>query len=190
MKSLRTSLSSLFVVLSLVPACSKDVVDTDTDAGIGGGSSGNGTDTGGSSGNAGTGTDTGGSAPDDDAGVATDSLAISGTYDSDYGTVVTITDDAYSEDGEFGYENEVTTFDNDEQYLVTFDAAATAGTQYSKVLWVQKDGKVYVCTALFFLPSVEEASAEDDADREDLDMGCGGFPWTVLTPSSGDPDAG
>ena len=56
-----------------------------------------------------------------------------------------------------------------------------AACYWSKFNWIEGDDVIYMCQAPF--DGASECAAEDDsaADREDLDTGCNGFGWSILT---------
>ena len=122
---------------------------------------------------------------------AEQALAIVGSYQDNYGSQVTITEDTYSEQGD-GYEleYEIVSFDNDAQFFVVRDTSAEEGAQYLKYVWVDEQGDIYNCVAIFGAESEAAASEPDEADRSDLEMGCSGFAWSLWTPAGDGKDAG
>jgi hypothetical protein len=83
---------------------------------------------------------------------------------------------------------DVVAFDNTARWAVTQNAwdAEYAPSAYNKLVWTApvQDGGLHYCTVTFGEPG--QALARDTtktADEGDLDgEGCGGFPWTKLTP--------
>jgi len=119
-------------------------------------------------------------------------LAVAGSYVTDFGSTVTITDDSFNETGvDYEIDYEIVDFDNAGMYFITRDADAEEGMQYSKYVWVEDDGVLYNCVALFGQETPEDAAGEDDADPTDLEMGCGTFAWTRWDADDGSSaDAG
>lgn len=61
---------------------------------------------------------------------------------------------------------------------------AGCGTGFNRVVWIEPTNDSFAyCTTVFGLTSVEAAwsAPETNIDREDLETGCGGFPWSTLT---------
>ena len=54
---------------------------------------------------------------------------------------------------------------------------------YNKFDWHWEGDALYYCTAVYDAASAEEAMAAPDADPGDLITGCGGFPWSALSPA-------
>jgi hypothetical protein len=125
------------------------------------------------------------SAADSGAAPAPATLSIAGTYLDEYGTTHTIDEAAWTTQYA-GYPASVfhvSQFDDDGQWLVAQNDPANG---YNPDLWSRfdwltgADGHLYYCQSAFAAPT--EQAAVDTPRDEDLDVGCGGFPWTDLTP--------
>lgn len=158
-----------------------------------------GTDTGTPS-DTGMATDTG--TPSDTAPVTTD-LEIAGAYVSDFGEQIVITNASWVSESEWGSSSyTITQYDNEDDYLVAQNAP---DDMFNPSLWSRFEwavqGDLYYCQTLYAATSEAEAAAPGNlADKADIEAGCAGFPWTLLTPAeefdagpaddAGDPDAG
>lgn len=105
-------------------------------------------------------------------------LAIVGTYMDEFGDTHTITESLWTNSaGEFA----ISEWNNEEMWLVAQNAESN---EFSPLLWSRFDwtwdGDVlYYCQSVFDGATMEDALA-GSANRDSLDMGCGGFPWTRL----------
>ncbi|MGD8861607.1 MAG: hypothetical protein PVI30_16480 [Myxococcales bacterium] len=126
------------------------------------------------------GDDAGGGAADD-AGGSNGEIEVAGTYDSDFG--------AETIDSTMWNGSDVVDFDNDDNWAVTQNAddADFDPGKFNKVVWTEpaEDGAFHYCTVDFGLGTADEAvDTELTADDTDPESGgCGGFPWTLLTPA-------
>ncbi len=125
---------------------------------------------------------------DTDTGKPTDGgLAIAGSYVDAFGTAHEITDTLWTQTFA-GYDPstfEIAAYDNDASYLVAqngSDNAYSAGL-WSRFDWMADGDDLYYCQTVF--DAADQAGAEGAARADDTDLdgaGCGGFPWTLLTP--------
>jgi hypothetical protein len=117
--------------------------------------------------------DAGGGGSDDD-----DGLEVAGEWTGEFG------DESISDDDWNG--SEIVAFDNGENFAITQNAedADFDPGKFNKNVWTEpNDDGFYYCTVDFGLDSAEEAEDTDmTADEQDLEEGCGGFPWTQLMP--------
>ena len=110
-------------------------------------------------------------------------IEVGGSFTTSFDTVEVIDSDTWNGTPVVAYDNKT----NEAVLANPEDAEWNPGT-YSKVLWIQPDwdGTFYYCTVAFALATEAQAmaAATDEADASDPDNGgCGGFPWTKLTPS-------
>lgn len=117
-----------------------------------------------------------------DEGGDTGDLEIEGSYTDDFNGSHTIGADTWSMDGAGLFH--IDTFDNDERYLI---AQNDSDNDFNPDLWSRMDwawdgDALFFCQSVFDAESAEAAESAEPADGEDLDAGCGGFPWSSLTP--------
>lgn len=115
------------------------------------------------------------------AGGSGASLSISGSYTDQYQGSYTI--DATTVDSGFSVTN-IMMIDEDEQFLVGQNDETNAyfPCDYSRFDWHEEGGKLYLCQTAYAAASASEAAVTPAADASDLSSGCGGFPWSELTP--------
>jgi hypothetical protein len=149
-----------------VPACGDD---DDSGAGDGGGN------------------DAGGKA--DAGGGGGNHIEIAGDWDNNYGMEEVITDKMWAS-------FKMISFDNDKNIAITQNAddGSDFANKFNKTVWIEPtdDGFAY-CQFAFGKDSAADAEKEKDTtDPDDLDKGCGGFGWTMMTPhkAGGGKDAG
>ncbi len=79
----------------------------------------------------------------------------------------------------------ITIVNNVADFLI---AQADSKNQYYASLWNRFDWNVdgnnvlRVCETAYQAATEQEALATPAANAQDFDKGCGGFPWSVLTP--------
>jgi hypothetical protein len=109
-------------------------------------------------------------------------IAIAGSYTDDFGGSHTITPDSWVSGfaGVFHF----TAVDSDEGFAVALNAEdnAYSACAYSRFSWVFEAGELYYCQAPYDAATEAAALADTSADETDLETGCGGFPWSKLTP--------
>ena len=80
----------------------------------------------------------------------------------------------------------VVEYNNEENWAITQlpETDEFNPSKFNKLVWTEpKDNEFYYCWVDFGLDSAAEAKATDKtADVSKLDDGCGGFPWTKLSP--------
>ncbi len=111
-------------------------------------------------------------------------LAIAGTYTDDYGFTHVIDDEAWvlGEDSRF----DILDFSNAEGWVVARNAPTNEWnpSAYSRFDWVFVGPTLWYCQTAYAAPTLAEALATAPADASDPEAGgCGGFPWSRLTPS-------
>lgn len=113
-------------------------------------------------------------------------LVIVGDYDDGFGGFVRVTEEfvAFSW---YGNDIAITRHNNDEGWLVGQNSPDDPWSPnlWSRIEWIAGDATVFWCQTQFSAATEEEARLRTDADREDLDAGCAGFPWSRLTPGQG-----
>jgi hypothetical protein len=155
----------LFLLLFALPACPND-----------GDASG---DTGNASDDVETSESSSGSSSGD-----TEPLEIAGEYDDEFGGHHQITDTTWIyEMDDFGATTNLMQHDNEAGWVAGEDAD-NAGT-FKRFDWTyDADDVLWYCNTVFDATSLEAAIAEPLADADDpATGGCGGFPWTMLTPA-------
>ncbi|MEQ1505963.1 MAG: hypothetical protein ABMB14_27255 [Myxococcota bacterium] len=159
----RAGRAVVWLGFAILAACPAEPGPTDTDA-----------DT------ADTDTDT-----DADTDTDTDELAIVGTYLDVYDTEHVVTDATWTQTY-LGYDPlvfEIAGWDNDAGWVSAHNGADNAYDPgaWSRFDWqTGDDGHLYYCQVAFAAPTRDDAEAA--AAEPDLATGCGGFPWTDLTP--------
>ena len=113
------------------------------------------------------------------------SIALGGTWLTDYNATVAIRDDVWYSSADYG-----TSAYTVELYTPTFavlhnpaDAAASPSL-FTKVMWHAAEGGGWAyCMVVYDAATAAEALTADDAayDSEDAATGCAGFPHTVMT---------
>ncbi len=75
-------------------------------------------------------------------------------------------------------------YDNAERWLVAQGDASNEfyPELYSRFDWTWDGDALFYCTAVFDAATGEDAQSAPASDPDDLDMGCGGFPWSALLP--------
>lgn len=156
-----------------------------------GGSSGDGETTGDASSGGGETVDattggTGGETSAEETGEGTtgepiDEPEIAGMYTDEYGSMHTIDAMAWKIDTSVFH---VLAVDNDTDHLVAENDAANDFNPelFSRFDWYLEGDVIYYCQTAYDAASQAAAEATPAADSADLMMGCGGFPWTLLTP--------
>lgn len=76
-------------------------------------------------------------------------------------------------------------FDNAAGFLIANndDDNEYAPGLWSRFEWVEDGDTLYYCQPVYDGETEDAARDAAGADPADLDMGCGGFPWSVLTPA-------
>jgi len=118
----------------------------------------------------GTGTETGG-----DMG-----LEIVGTYTDDFGGMHEISEDTWiNGDSTFA----IVEYKNQADWLVAQNGEDNEFNPglWSRFDWAWDGDTLYYCQSVFDGATIEDA-LEGSADATDLEMGCGSFAWTNLTP--------
>jgi len=117
-----------------------------------------------------------------------DTLAIIGTYNDGFSDhAVAETTWTMSSDGMADSVFHIASYSNTEQFLVAENDAAN---EYNPGLWSRFDwayvgADLYLCQPAYDAASQAAAAAASGADRLDITgTGCGGFPWSKLTPKS------
>jgi hypothetical protein len=110
-------------------------------------------------------------------------LAIVGSYTDEFGTEHVVDEVSWSQTYP-GYGTSVwdlTSYDNDARFLVAQNAADNA---YGAGLWSRFDwvGDLAYCQTAYDAATEADAAATPRPDDADLAGGCGGSPWTDLTP--------
>jgi len=112
------------------------------------------------------------------SGSVEDALEVAGDWTGEFGDE-SITDDDWNG-------ADIVAFDNDDNFAITRNAddADFDPGKFNKNVWTEpNDDGFHYCTVDFGLDSAADAEATDmTADDEDLEEGCGGFPWTQLMP--------
>jgi hypothetical protein len=111
-------------------------------------------------------------------------LEIVGTYTTEYGETVEISDTGWIHDaGEWGvFTWVITAFDNKNGFLI---GQSDDDDNWDRFEWTRANDSLYYCQSVFDAASEEDAAeGENRADSEDLAEGCGeGFSWTELIPA-------
>lgn len=157
--------------------------DTGTDATGTGPDPDTGSDTGATS----TGTTDGGTTSDTTTGAA--GLEIAGQWLEEFapgmGITHVIDETRWDQLADFGDAVfHVDSYDNEARVVVAQGDAANefyAGL-YSRFDWTWDGDALYYCTAVYDAETAEDALAAPASEPTDLEMGCGGFPWSPLVP--------
>ena len=114
-------------------------------------------------------------------------LEIAGTYSDDWQTTHTITDSSWtmSAQGMSDSVFHIVAYDNDADFLVAQNDGNNEYNpdKWSRFDWTEREGNLYYCQIAFDAETQQEAEANTSAARNDLEAGCGGFPWSKLTPA-------
>ncbi|MGM0578436.1 MAG: hypothetical protein ACQEXJ_22110 [Myxococcota bacterium] len=111
-----------------------------------------------------------------------DGVEVAGTWDTDYDTTLAITADAWGEQVLAGYDNAINVAVTQNPADAEFDPE-----KFNRLVWTEPaaDGAFWYCTVDFGLDT-EQAAWDSEATADDSDPangGCGGFPWTEMTPA-------
>jgi hypothetical protein len=127
----------------------------------------------------------GGDTDGGDTDVTATGIAIAGSYVDDFGAGHDISDTAWVIDyGAYGMSTfALTQYDNPGQYAI---GQNDTQNPYNPGLWSRFDWQ-FSGEDLYFCQTTFDAASEGDAlaatPDTDLATGCGGFPWSLLTPS-------
>jgi hypothetical protein len=120
-----------------------------------------------------------------DSGTPPDSLAIVGTWLDEFDTEHVIDEEAWTQQYA-GYDPlvfEIAAWGDG--WLVAQNGAQNAyfAGAWSRFDWAWDGELLLVCQSAFDAPDQAAAEAATPADTRDLDAGCGGFPFSTLTPA-------
>lgn len=114
---------------------------------------------------------------------AADGIEVAGTWTDDFEGTHQISDTSWvSSYGADSFPYTLDSYDNDADLAIgQSDDDAT----WARFEWTFTDeGELYVCQIAFGLDTAEEAENAPHADATDPEVGgCGGFPWSRLTPA-------
>jgi hypothetical protein len=184
---MRTQIMACLLLTTLaLPACGGD--DDDVPA-ASAGKGGSGGSTGGKGGSAGRGGSGGSGGTDGDAGEAgapSESIEIAGTWTSNFDSTEIIDDESWSTDyGTGPTAVSIIEYSNEENVVITQnpDDDDFAPSLFSRSVWTEIENDSFnYCITDFGIETADEARELDTApDPNDLDTGCSGFSWTVLT---------
>lgn len=160
---------------------------TGTETGTGATSTGTGTGT-----STDTGTDTGTTGTSDgssDSSTGAGALEIAGEWLEEFapgmGVTHTIDEAQWDQTADFGSSVfHIDAYDNEARYVVAQGDEANEffGGLWSRFDWTWDGEDLYYCTAVYDADTAEDALAAPASEPDDLEMGCGGFPWSLLTP--------
>lgn len=125
----------------------------------------------------------GGVAGGGEGGGRASSLAIIGTYTDDWGYLHVIDGDTWIQGGSSRFE--LLDFSNEERWAVALNAATNEWSPgaYSRFDWTVAGSTLWYCQTAYDAPTLEQALATAPADAADPEAGgCGGAPWSRLTP--------
>jgi hypothetical protein len=163
--------------------------DTSTGTGTGATSTGTSTAT-----DTGTGTETGTTGTSDgstasESSTGAGALEIAGEWLEEFapgmGVTHTIDEMQWDQTADFGSSVfHIDSYDNEARYVV---AQGDEANEFFPGLWSRFDwtwdgDALYYCTAVYDADTVEDALAAPASEPGDLEMGCGGFPWSLLMP--------
>lgn len=132
-----------------------------------------------------TGTDTGPTGTD--TGPTAEGLALIGTWVDEWGTTHTIDEQTWSQAWYGGSDPAVfalSDWSNAEGWVIAenVEGAYFLGA-WSRFDWTEAGGDLFYCQTAYDAPDEAAARATPAADPTDPTTGgCGGFPWTNLTP--------
>ena len=117
-------------------------------------------------------------------------ISIRGSYEDGFGGRHVITKDewtqSYAEEGEEVGSSRFTyvIVSNAGRYVVAQNDAENAFNPglFSRFEWFELDGTLLYCQSVYDAPSAADAEAALRADVTSPTGGCGGFPWSELTP--------
>lgn len=106
---------------------------------------------------------------------------IAGAYTDEYGSMHLIDAATWTLDTSVFH---ILAFDNDADYLVAGNDPANEffPDLFSRFDWSIDGDAVHYCQTAYDAPDQQTAESTPPADPGDLTTGCGGFPWTLLTP--------
>jgi len=123
----------------------------------------------------------------EDAGAETDTgeptlLEIAGTYTTEWGQTITVSESEWTDESEWGTFNfAIASYNNEKKYLVAQDGEDDTWNRFE---WTFSSETLYYCQTVFGEEEEADADvAENLADADDLGAGCGGYPWSSLTPA-------
>lgn len=114
-----------------------------------------------------------------------DDVAVAGSFTDEFNTAHEITNDTWTQT----FEDDVSTWEtivygNEAGFALALNSAENAFNPgaYSRFEWVQTESSTFFCQTVYDGATLTAAMAAPLADNADLATGCGGFPWTNLTP--------
>jgi hypothetical protein len=114
-----------------------------------------------------------------------DEIAVAGSFTDEFNTAHEITSELWTQT----FEDDVSTwttilYGNEAGFVLAINGADNAFNpmDYSRFEWVQTESSTFFCQTVFDGETLTAAMAAPLADNADLATGCGGFPWTNLTP--------
>jgi hypothetical protein len=107
-------------------------------------------------------------------------LEIVGEYVDNFMSAHVITETEWTFDGSI---YAIVEYDNDAGYLLAQNDEANTYNPglFSRFDWTWSGDQLYYCQTAYDAASLELARMSGGADPDDLDMGCGMFPWSNLT---------
>ncbi|MCX4242482.1 hypothetical protein [Paraliomyxa miuraensis] len=122
-----------------------------------------------------------------DESTGTASLEIIGEWyealSPDDGITHVITEATWEQSSSFGTSlYHIDAFDDEARWVVARGDAANEffPDLYSRFDWTWANNVLHYCTAVFDAATPEDAIAGAASNPDDLEMGCGGFPWSPL----------
>ncbi|MEM7153236.1 MAG: hypothetical protein AAF799_10350 [Myxococcota bacterium] len=122
------------------------------------------------------------------ASTGQESLEIGGEWAEDLGKGVVIDhiiDDAsWAQNAPWGDSLfHIEDYDNEARWVIAQGDADNESFPglYNKFNWLWQDETLYYCTAIFDAETPEDAMAAENGDESELENGCFGFAWSVLT---------
>jgi hypothetical protein len=121
--------------------------------------------------------------------LALEEPTIVGSYEDAWGTKHEVTAETWSQSMEGSTPSlfQFLELSNEEQYVLAQNDAANKYNpgEFSRFDWFEGgDGKLYFCQVTYDADSLDAAREIDAPDHDDLEAGCGGFPWSALTKQS------
>jgi hypothetical protein len=108
-------------------------------------------------------------------------LEIAGAWVDDWGTSHDIAQDSWTMGDDVFH---ISQLDNEADFLVAQNDAANAYNPdlWSRFDWTWHEDQLYYCQIAYDAADEATAAGNQDADRSDLETGCAGFAWSLLTP--------
>ena len=107
-------------------------------------------------------------------------LAFIGSWEDNYGTLLDVTESDIIDN--YGNGFSIDSYSNEEQYVIAQNGSDNTYNPdlWSKFEWTTANDELYYCQIAYDAADAETAM-DATADANDVEAGCNGFGWSILT---------